>query len=56
MSEELKRGIIKGRTIGEKTIYTDAEKEQHDEDFEKILKKAGVLKENESIKDMNHIE
>lgn len=55
MSEELRRGIPKGRIVG-KVEYTEEEKKQHDEDFEKILKKAGVLKEDESIKDMNHID
>ena len=35
---------------------TAEEKEQHDRDFEKILKQYGVLKENESIKGMENIE
>lgn len=56
MSEELKYGIPKAIPTGERKIYTEEEKAKHDEDFEKILKKAGVLKEDESIKDMNHID
>ena len=56
MSEELKRGIPKARPTGEKKEYTAEEKEQHDQDFEKILKEYGVLKKNESIKDMKHPE
>lgn len=53
MSEELKKGIPKGRVTGKKT-YTAEEKEKHDKDFEKILKEHGILKENQSIKDMKH--
>lgn len=56
MSKELKRGIPKAIQTGETIEYTDEEKEQHDKDFEKILKQYGVLKENESIKDMEKIE
>lgn len=56
MSEELRRGIPKGRVTGEKKEYTAEEKEKHDKDFEKILKQYGVLKENQSIKDMKHPE
>ena len=51
MSEELKRGIPKAIVIGH-TEFTPEEKERHERDFEKILKEAGVLKENESIKDL----
>lgn len=54
MSEELRKGIIKGVTTGH-VEFTKEEKEQHDKDFEKILKHAGVLKENESIKNLKHI-
>lgn len=50
MSEELKRGVLKGRSVGKKKS-TPEEKEQHDRDFERILKEFGVMKENESIKD-----
>ena len=39
---------------GEKIEFTEEEKKQHDEDFEKILKQYGILKENQSIKDMEH--
>ena len=53
-SEELKRGIPKAIPTGEQIVFTKEEKEQHEKDFEKILKEFGVLKENESIKDMNH--
>lgn len=56
MSEELKRGIPKAILTGEKFELTKEEKEKYDSDFEKILKKAGVLKEHESIKDMEHKE
>ena len=38
----------------EKIEFTEEEKKQHDEDFEKILKQYGILKENQSIKDMEH--
>ena len=54
MSEELKRGIPKAIVIG-KVVYSEAEKEQHDKDFERILKEYGILKENQSIKDMNAV-
>lgn len=54
MSEELKRGIPKAVSMGKIKEFTDEEREQYDKDFEKILKKAGILKENESIKDMKH--
>lgn len=53
MSEELRKGIIKGVTTG-RVEFTEDEKEQHDKDFEKILRSAGVLKENESIKELKH--
>ena len=53
MSEELRRGIPKAIPTGEKVIFTEEEKRKHEEDFEKILKQFGVLKENESIKDWN---
>ncbi len=51
MSEELKRGIPKGRITGKKE-FTREEIEQHDKNFEKILKQYGVLKDNESINDI----
>ena len=54
MSEELRKGIPKGIQTGEKIEFTEEEKKQHDEDFEKILKQYGILKENQSIKDMEH--
>ena len=56
MSEELRRGIPKAIPTGEIVQRTEEEKEQADRDFEKILKAAGVLKENQSIKDLKHPE
>ena len=56
MSEELKKGIPKAIQSGENVEFTKEEKKKHDEDFEKILKEFGVLKENESIKKMKHPE
>lgn len=53
MSEELKRGIPKAITNGEKIVFSEEEKRRNETNFEKILKEYGVLKENESIKDMN---
>ena len=52
MSDELKKGIPKAVAVG-KVEFTQEEHEQHDRDFEKILKQFGVLTENQSIKDMN---
>ena len=52
MREELKRGIPKAIAVG-KVDFTAEEQEQYGRDFKIILKKYGVLKENESIKDMN---
>lgn len=51
MSEELRRGIPKAIPTGKEVIFTEEEKRKHEEDFEKILKQFGVLKEDESIKD-----
>lgn len=53
MSEELRKGIPKGKVTGKK-VFTDEEKEKHDKSLEKILKKSGILKENQSIKDLKH--
>ena len=55
MSEELKGGIPKAIPNGKIKKFTGEEREQHDKDFEEILKAAGVLKENESIKDLKHL-
>lgn len=55
MSEELKKGIPNGTVTGKK-IFTEEERKKYDNDFEKILKRCGVLKENQSIKDMRHVE
>lgn len=54
MSEELKRGIPKCKVIGHREP-TKEEQEKADNDFEKILKNVGVLKENQSIKDLKHL-
>ena len=51
MSEELKKGIPKGNVNG-KIEFTPEEKEKHDKSFEKMLKQYGVLKENQSLKDI----
>lgn len=51
MSEELKKGIPKAIVRGH-VEFTPEQKEKHDKDFEKILKQYGVLKENQSIKDL----
>lgn len=55
MSEELKRGIPKAIVVG-KVKSTKEEREKSRKDFERILREDGVLKENESIDVMNHIE
>lgn len=52
MSEELKRGIPKAIIVG-KVNRTAEEREQYQKGFEKMLKEMGVLKESQSIKDMN---
>lgn len=54
MSEELKKGIPRAIPIGERIDYTEEEKEQYNRDFEKKLKQYGVLKKDQSIKDMKH--
>lgn len=41
---------------GEIVKSTKEDKERYDRDFEKILKEAGVLKENKSIKEIEHID
>ena len=56
MSEELKKGIPLFETTGEIVKWTKEDKERYDKDFEKILKEAGVLKENQSIKEIKHID
>lgn len=56
MSEELKKGIPLFETTGEIVKRTKEDKERYDKDFEKILKEAGVLKENQSIKEIKHID
>ncbi|WP_161908152.1 hypothetical protein [Emergencia sp. 1XD21-10] len=56
MSEELKKGIPKAVQIGKGEPLTKEEVEYYDVEFEKILKEAGVLKECESINDMENLE
>ena len=56
MSDELKKGIPLFETTGEIVKSTKEDKERYDRDFEKILKEAGALKENQSIKEIEHID
>ncbi len=49
MSEELRRGIPKAIKTGEVIDYTEEERRRNDEVFEKILKRAGVLEDDEHI-------
>ena len=51
-SEEMKRGILKGKNIGEKREFTEEEKKEADRKFEKILKEYGVLKENQTLEEL----
>ena len=51
MSEELKKGIPKAIVQGKKG-FTPEEREQHDAEFEKILRECGVLGENQSLKEL----
>ena len=51
MSEELKKGIPKGNVVGKREL-TAEEQEKHDSSFEKMLKQYGVLKDEQSIKDI----
>lgn len=53
MSEELRRGIPKAIPTGEKNEFTEEEKKQNRREFEKFLKRIGVLKKNETLKDIN---
>lgn len=48
MSEELKKGIIKGVTIGTFEI-SEEERKKNRKDFEALLKESGVLKDDEFI-------
>ena len=50
MSDELKKGIPLFETTGEIVKSTKEDKERYDRDFEKILK------ENQSIKEIEHID
>ena len=54
LSEELRRGIPKGTIIGY-VEFTEEEKERHKRDFERILREMGVLKEDESIDDLEQV-
>ena len=56
MSEELRRGIPKAIPTGEFVVFTEEEKRENRRKFEKILKEMGVLKENESLEDMDQVE
>ena len=55
MSEELKRGIPKAIPTGKKIVFTEEEKKRNRMEFEKILKEFGVLKENETLKDVERL-
>ena len=55
MSEELRRGIPKAIPTGKKVEFTEEQKRRNDEEVERLLKKFGVLKENETLKDMNRL-
>lgn len=49
MNDELQRGIPKAIPIGEKKVFTQAEKDRADADLLKILKEYGMADENETI-------
>ena len=51
MSEELRRGIPKGRTIGIAEEPTPEEDERNNREFEAILKRAGALRPDDHIED-----
>ena len=53
MSEELRRGIPKAIPTGKKIEFTEEEKKRNRMEFEKFLKEKGVLKENETLRDVN---
>ena len=53
MSEELRRGIPKAIPTGKKIEFTEEQKRRNDEEVERLLKKIGVLKENETLRDVN---
>lgn len=55
MSEELKIGIPKAIVVG-KIKSTKEERAYYRKETERLLHEYGVLKENESIDVMNHIE
>ena len=52
MSEELRRGIPKAIPTGKKIEFTEEQKRRNDEEVERLLKKIGVLKENETLRDV----
>ena len=56
MSEELRRGIPKAIPTGEFVVFTEEERRENRKKFEKLLKEMGVLKENESLEDMDQVE
>ena len=53
MSEDLRRGIPKAIPTGKKIEFTEEEKKRNRMEFEKFLKEKGVLKENETLRDVN---
>ena len=53
MSEELRRGIPKAIPTGKKIEFTEEQKRRNEENVERLLKKFGVLKENETLRDVN---
>lgn len=55
MSEELRKGIPKAIPTGKVIEFTEEERRKNDSDAEKILKRVGVLKDNESISDIRHL-
>ncbi len=55
MNERLMKDIPQCKVIGH-IKSTDEERQRYDEEFEEILKEAGVLKENESIKDFKQVD
>ena len=54
MSEELRRGIPKATVIG-RVEYTEEDISRRKKDCEAILKEIGVLKEGESIDDLEEV-
>ena len=53
---DLESGFYNIHVVEHAVKRTKEDKERYDKDFEKILKEAGVLKENQSIKEIKHID